>query len=140
YEWLRRLDANVHEYTADGTLMVQKLVRREGLISLWDMPDVKLYQSKGLPLAYTIPSSGSPVVIDAIAVVRGAPHEAEAQRFYEFVTTRESLAHAAQNYYRIPVRTDMDRNLLPAWMNEPFTRLPLDWDLLRKQGGDWLRY
>jgi iron(III) transport system substrate-binding protein len=28
YDWLRRLDANVHEYTADGTLLVQKLVRR----------------------------------------------------------------------------------------------------------------
>jgi spermidine/putrescine-binding protein len=42
YEWLRRLDANVHEYTADGTLMVQKLARREGLISLWDMPPAVL--------------------------------------------------------------------------------------------------
>ncbi len=31
YDWLRRLDANVHEYTADGTLLMQKLVRREGL-------------------------------------------------------------------------------------------------------------
>lgn len=140
YEWLRRLDANVHEYTADPTLMVQKLVRREGLISLWAMPDVKLYQSKGMPLAYTIPTSGTPVIIDAIAIVRGAPHEEEARRFYEFVTTPESLANAAQKYYRIPVRSDLDRKLLPPWMNEPFTRLPLDWDLLRKQGSDWLRY
>ena len=38
YEWLRKLDANVHEYTADGTLLMQKLARREGLVSLWDMP------------------------------------------------------------------------------------------------------
>jgi iron(III) transport system substrate-binding protein len=140
YDWLRRLDKNVHEYTADGTLMVQKLVRREGLISLWDMPDVKLYQGKGLPLAYTIPSSGTPVVTDAIAIVRGAPHEEEARRFYEFVTTPESLVHAAQNYSRIPARTDLDRKQLPAWMNESFTRMPLDWDLLRKHGNDWLRY
>jgi len=141
YEWLRRLDSSVHEYTADGTLMVQKLARREGLISLWDMPDVRLYQEKkGLPLAYTIPVSGTPVVIDGIAILRGAPHEEEARRFYEFVTTPESLTHAAQNYYRIPVRTDLDRKQLPAWMNEPFTRMPLDWDLLRKQGNDWLRY
>jgi len=29
---------------------------------------------------------------------------------------------------------------LPGWMNEPFTRLPLDWDLLRKNGSEWLRY
>ena len=97
-------------------------------------------EQKGLPVAYTIPTSGTPVVTDAIAIVRGAPHEEEARRFYEFVTTPESLAHAAQNYYRIPVRTDLDRKQLPAWMNESFTRLPLDWDLLRKQGNDWLRY
>lgn len=141
YDWLRRLDANVHEYTADGTLLMQKLARREGLISLWDLPDVRLFkEQKRLPLEYSIPTSGTPVVTDAIAIIRGAPHEEEARRFYEFVTTTESLIHAARDYYRIPVRTDVDRRQLPAWMNEQFTRLPLDWDLLRKQGNDWLRH
>ena len=141
YDWLRKLDANVHEYTADGTLLMQKLARREGLVSLWDMPDVRLFkEQKGFPVAYTVPASGTPVVTDGIAIIRGAPNEEEARRFYEFVTTPESLVYAAQRYYRIPVRTDLDRAQLPAWMNEPFTRLPLDWDLLRKAGGEWLRY
>jgi iron(III) transport system substrate-binding protein len=141
YDWLRRLDANVHEYTADGTLLMQKLARREGLISLYNMPDARLYQEqKKLPVAYVIPSSGTPVVIDAIAVVRGAPHEEEARRFYEFVTTPESLIHAAQAYYRIPARTDIDRAQLPAWMNEPFARMKIDWNLLRREGGEWLKY
>ncbi len=141
YDWLRKLDANVHEYTADGTLLMQKLARREGLITLWDMPDVRLYkEQKNLPVAYTVPASGTPVITDGIAIIRGAQNEEEARRFYEFVTTPESLAYAAQKYYRIPVRTDLDRSQLPPWMNEPFTRMPVDWDLLRKQGGDWLRY
>jgi ABC-type Fe3+ transport system, periplasmic component len=141
YDWLRRLDANVHEYTADGTLLMQKLARREGLISLWNMPDARLFQEqKKLPVAYTIPASGTPVIIDGIALVRGAPHEEEAKRFYEFVTTPESLIHAARNFYRIPARTDLDRSQLPAWMNEPFTRMPMDWELLRREGGEWLRY
>jgi iron(III) transport system substrate-binding protein len=141
YEWLRRLDANVHEYTADGTLLMQKLARREGLISLWDMPDVRLFkEQKGLPVAYSIPRSGTPVVTDGIAIIRGAPNEAEARRFYEFVTTPESLIHSAKTYYRIPVRTDIDRKQLPPWMTEPFTRMPLDWNLLRQQGNEWLRY
>ena len=140
YDWLRRLDENVHEYTADGTLLMQKLARREGLISLWNLPDVWLYKQRGLPLAYVIPASGTPVISDGIAVVRGAPNEAEAQRFYEFVTTPENLTLAAQTYYRVPVRTDIDRGALPAWMNEPFTRMPIDWELLRKEGGEWLRY
>ena len=141
YEWLRRLDANVHEYTADPTLLMQKLARREGLISLWDMPDAQLYQAqKGMPIAYRIPTSGTAVVTDGIAVIRGAPHADEARRFYEFVTTPESLIHAARTYNRIPTRTDLDRQQLPAWMNESFTRLPVDWDLLRKHSQDWLTY
>ncbi len=141
YDWLRKLDANVHEYTADGTLLMQKLARREGVITLWDMPDVRLYQEqKNLPVAYNLPTSGTPVITDGIAIIRGAPNEEEARRFYEFVTTPESLAYAAHKYYRIPVRTDLDRSSLPAWMNERFKRMPLDWVLLRKQGSEWLRY
>jgi iron(III) transport system substrate-binding protein len=141
YEWLRKLDANVHEYTADGTLLMQKLVRREGLITLWNLPDVWIYkQQKGYPIGYNFPTSGTPVITDGIAVVRGAPNEAEAKRFYEFVTTSEALVLAAKKYYRLPVRNDIDRSQLPAWMNEKVNAMPLDWDVLRKQSGEWLRY
>jgi iron(III) transport system substrate-binding protein len=141
YDWLRRLDANVHEYTADGTLLMQKLVRREGVITLWNMPDVWIYkEQKGFPIGYVFPASGTPVIVDGIAVIRGTPNEEEARRFYEFVTTPESLTLAAKKYYRIPVRTDIDRSQLPAWMNENVKEMPLDWDLLRRQSGEWLRY
>jgi iron(III) transport system substrate-binding protein len=141
YDWLRRLDANVHEYTADGTLLMQKLVRREGLISLWNLPDVWIYkEQKGFPVGYVFPAGGTPVITDGIAVVRGGPNEEEARRFYEFVTTPESLVLAAKKYYRIPVRNDLDRAQLPAWMNEPVNVMPVDWELLRKQSGDWLRF
>jgi iron(III) transport system substrate-binding protein len=142
YDWLRKLDANVHEYTADGTLLMQKLARGEGAITLWNMPDVVIYREKKnlKTIAYLIPKSGTPVITDGIAVVKGAPHEEEARRFYEFVNTPESLIYAAQTYFRIPTRTDLDRSQLPAWMNEPFTRMPMDWELLRKEGNEWLRY
>lgn len=141
YEWLRKLDANVHEYTADGTLLMQKLARREGLVSMWDLPDVRVFkEQKNLPVGYTLPKSGTPVVTDGIAIIRGAPNEADAKQFYEFVTTPESLIHAAHTYYRIPVRGDIDRKQLPAWMNEPFQRMDLDWDLLRQQGSEWMRF
>jgi len=141
FEWLRKLDANVHEYTADGTLLMQKLARREGLITLWDMPDVRLFkEEKNFPVDYVVPASGTPVIIDGIAIVRGAPNADEAQRFYEFVNTPESLNYAAHKFYRIPVRTDLDRSQLPSWMNVPFKRMDVDWDLLRTQGSEWLRY
>jgi iron(III) transport system substrate-binding protein len=141
YDWLRRLDANVHEYTVDGTLLMQKLVRREGLISLWNLPDVWIYkEQKRFPVGYVFPASGTPVITDGIAIVRGAPNEEEAKRFYEFVTTPESLVLAATKYYRIPARTDVDRSQLPSWMNEPVNEMQLDWDVLRKRTDEWLRY
>ena len=141
YDWLRRLDANVHEYTADGTLLMQKLVRREGLISLWNLPDVWIYkEQKGFPIGYAFAASGTPGITDGIAIVRGGPDAEEAKQFYEFVTTPESLVLAAKKYYRIPVRTDVDRAQLPVWMNARVNEMPLDWDLLRKQSGEWLRY
>jgi iron(III) transport system substrate-binding protein len=142
YDWLRKLDANVHEYTADGTLLMQKLARGEGAITLWNMPDVVINREKKnlKSIAYLIPRSGTPVITDGIAIVRGAPHEEEARRFYEFVNTPESLIYAAQTYYRIPTRTDLDRSQLPAWMNEPFTRMQMNWELLRTEGNEWMRY
>lgn len=141
YDWLRQLDANVHEYTADGTILMQKLVRREGLVTLWNLPDVWIYkEQKNFAIGYVFPRSGVPVITDGIAIVRGGPNQAEARRFYEFVNTPESLVLAAKKYYRIPVRTDLDRTQLPPWMNERVNEMPLDWDLLRKQSSDWLRY
>jgi iron(III) transport system substrate-binding protein len=142
YNWLRRLDANVKEYTADGTLLMEKLVRNEGSISLWNMPDVLLYRDqKGFQqLAYVTPASGTPVITDGIAIVRGAANEAEARRFYEFVTAPESLIYAARKYYRLPARTDLDRSQLPAWMQQPFKRVSLDWNLLRRESNNWIRY
>lgn len=141
YEWLKRLDANVKEYTVDGTLLMQKLVRREGLITLWNLPDVWIYkEQRGFPVGYVFPASGTPVITDGIAIVRGAPNEEDARRFYEFVNTPESLVLAAKKYYRVPVRNDLDRTQLPAWMNEPVNEMQIDWKVLRNQIDEWLRH
>ena len=43
-----------------------------------------------------LPASGTPVITDGIAIIRGGPNPDEARRFYEFVTTPESLAYGAQ--------------------------------------------
>src|SRR5689334_4876435 len=70
YDWLRKLDANGHEHTADGTLLMQKLARREGRSTRWDMPDVRLCrEEKSLPVAYNGPASGTPGIIDGIASI-----------------------------------------------------------------------
>src|SRR2546422_9750137 len=76
----RSLDAQTKEYVLSGQLLDQKIVRREGLVTIWDLPDVLLNKRDGLPLGYVFPRSGTPVIEDAIGVVkRSEEHTSELQ-------------------------------------------------------------
>ena len=144
FEWLRRLDANTKEYVLNPTLLYQKLGRQEGVITLWDMPDIATIQRRlGLPIDYVIPASGTPVLVDGIAVVRGTRQSDAARRYYEFVTTREAMVTAAERFMRIPARTDIDPEALPAWVREAreeIVPMQLDQALLEARLDEWMRY
>jgi iron(III) transport system substrate-binding protein len=142
YAWLRKLEANTKEYAADQTFLAQKLGHQEALLTLWNMPDIELRQKKdGYPLAYIIPKSGTPVLTDAIAIVKGTKHRKEAESFYEFVTTPESLAFAAKEFYRIPSRDDISKESLPEWMrNMNIPKMDMDWALVEAKSQEWMEY
>lgn len=142
YEWLKRLDANTKEYTTDGTLLVQKLARQEGQVSLWDLPDVAIAIYKNnLPLDFHVPASGTPVVVDGIAIVKNTKNLELAKKFYEFATNEESLVIAAKDFYHLPLRKDVDRTKLPEW----FAKLeikPMPFDQAKFKSGiqEWMLY
>jgi iron(III) transport system substrate-binding protein len=144
YAWLRRLDANTKEYALDPGVLYQKLGRQEGVISLYDMPDIASLEGRfHIPVTYVIPASGTPILVDAIAVVKGAKHPQLAEQFYEFVTTPEALETAAQKFYRIPARTDIPLDKLPPWVREAKTKItpmPLDRALLAQHLDEWMKY
>ena len=142
YQWLKKLDANTKDYVANLTILSQKLARREGLITLWNMPDIELQRATyHYPLAYVIPKSGTPLVTDGIAVLAGAKNVQAAQDFYEFVTNRESLILAAHQYYRIPCRKDIGPGELPEWLNRnPVRPMAVDWKLLEEKSNEWMSH
>jgi iron(III) transport system substrate-binding protein len=138
YEWLRRLDAQTKEYTLNPALLYQKLERQEGDITLWDMPDMAMLQERGT-LRYVIPAGGTPLIVDAIAIVRGTPTADAAKKYYEFVTTPEALVAAANRFYRIPARTDVPPEQLPQWIRDSRARLtPMPVDHARLD--EWMTY
>jgi len=143
FEWLRRLDAQTKEYTPNPTIMYQKLGRQEGLISLYNMPDIAtLEQRTKFPVRYVIPKSGTPILVDAIALVQGAPHLDIGKRYYEFVTSPEALLVAADSFVRIPARGDLPEARLPAWIREAKPQLvpmPLDRQLMADSLDHWMR-
>jgi iron(III) transport system substrate-binding protein len=144
YEWLLRLDAQTKEYVLNPTLLYQKLARREGLVTLWNMPDIEILRATtDFPIAYVLPESGTPVVVDAIAVVRGSAVPELAGRFIEFVGSEESLRAAAERFFRIPARQDIPLESLPVWLREALPRIKpmeLDEEFIRKGTPEWLRH
>lgn len=144
YDWLLRLDAHTREYVLNPTLLYQKLARREGLITLWNMPDIEILRATtDFPIDYVLPEDGSPIVIDAIAIVAGTGEPEMARRFVDFVGTEESLRIAAERFFRIPVRTDVDLSAMPEWLREALPRIrpmPLDREFIRERAPEWLRH
>lgn len=144
YEWLRKLDANTREYTLNPTILYQKLGRQEGVITLWDMPDIAtLKQRLNIPVDYVIPSSGTPLLVDGIAIVRGTEHPAEAKLYYEFVSTPEILKEAAERFLRIPARTDIPQSDLPQWIQEANRKIKpmrVDRKVMADSLNAWMKY
>ena len=78
--WLRRLDGQTKAYALNPAILDAKLARGEGLVTLWDLPDILIGRSKGLPFGYAFPRSGTVVIDDAIALVRGSRHRQGGRR------------------------------------------------------------
>ena len=144
YDWLLRLDANTKEYTLNPTILYQKLGRQEGVVTLYNMPDMAtLQQRTKIPVKWVVPASGTPVLVEGLAIVKGARHPDLAKRFYEFVTTQEALRTAANDFLRIPARTDLPSDSLPSWIREArstMKTMPVNRQLLADSLDVWMRY
>lgn len=141
WEWLRKLDANTSDYAADPTQMYGKLGGNNQAVTLWNMPDIILQKEKNnYPFGYVFPQSGTVVLTDGIAIVKGTKNLELAKEFYEFVTSPENLLIQAEKYHRIPARTDLPKEKLPKWISEAdYTALDLDWDLIAEREAEWMK-
>lgn len=142
FEWLRQLDAQTREYIQNPALMMQKLIRGEGLVTVWELTDMLLQQQRGNPLDFKFPTSGTPVIVDSIGLVAGAPHPKVAKAYIDFVGSREAQELAARTALRLPARNDLPAEKLPEWAREVMRELvpaELDWQLIEQNGDDWMR-
>lgn len=141
--WLRRLDGQTRTYALSPALLDAKLARQEGLVTLWDLPDILIARSKGMPFGYVFPRSGTVVIDDAIALVRGARHPEAARTFIEFAGSVDGQLLAAEGVFRLPARHDLPADRVPAWVAEVEASMvvePMDWALLTREGSTWMGY
>lgn len=115
WDWLRQLDGQTKEYVTTPALMIEKLARREGLVTVWELTDMLWQHQRGRPLAFRFPASGTPVIDDSIGLVAGAAHAEAAKVFIDWVGSPEAVELAAREAFRLPTRTDIPAEQLPEW-------------------------
>ena len=141
--WLRRLDGQTKAYTLNPAILDARLARAEGLVTLWDLPDILIGRAQGLPFDYVFPRSGTVVIDDAIGLVRGSRHPEAAQAFIDYVGSEAAQLLAAEKVFRLPVRRDLPPDRVPAWVAEVEREMvitPMDWELLSREGAGWMGY
>ena len=141
--WLRRLDGQTKAYALNPAILDARLARAEGLVTLWDLPDILISRGKGMPFDYVFPRSGTVVIVDAIGLVRGSRHPDAARAFIDFVGSEEGQLLAATKVYRLPARRDLPPDRLPAWVSEVEREMivaDVDWDRLARDGAAWMGY
>ncbi len=139
--WLGRLDGQTKEYVPNPALLMEKMNRREGLLTVWELTDMLWQAKRGAPLGYRFPTSGTPVIDDSIGLVKGAKHPAEAKLFIEWVGSRPAQELAAREAFRLPARTDLPAESLPEWARQVLKDLvpaEVDWDMVGKNSQDWM--
>jgi iron(III) transport system substrate-binding protein len=140
-DWLRRLDGQTKEYVQNPALLFTKLTRREGLVTVWELTDMFWQRQRGVPIAYNFPSSGTPVIADAVGVVAHAKHPQQAAAFVDWLGTIEAQRLAAEKAYRLPARTDLPREQLPQWAQDVLAQMkPAVYDraLVAAHGAEWM--
>jgi iron(III) transport system substrate-binding protein len=142
-QWLRRLDAQTVAYTLNPAVLDEKLARQEGLVTLWDLPDILISQGKGMPFGYTFPTSGRGVIDFAMGGVGGARHADSAKVFIDYVGSRDAVALTAAKVFRLPARHDLPPEMVPAWVTDVESKMvvaPMDWGQLAREGSAWMSY
>ncbi len=114
--WCRALAEN-KPFLVDGNSVVVKLVGKgEALVGITDSDDIAGGQQEGLPIAPAPMNADTLLIPNTVAVVRGAPHAAAAQKLFEYLqrpqVLRRLIAGSSLEDDSILPRTD---TLRPDW-------------------------
>lgn len=140
-QWLSAFNDNVAAYYADGGTMYNDINSKDGGLSMFVLP----YIADGIynlsyPWAVIPTKSGVINIIDSIAAVKNSPNPEGAQKFMEWVGSKENMVILAQKFNRMPT----DPAALaesPQWMKDfTMVSMDIDWALISQKSGEWVQY
>ena len=104
FDYVAKLNGNVREYTKGANGSIPLVAQGEAIVGVaWGHDTIKQKLQGSLPITVVFPKETG-FEIGAASILKGAPNQANAQKFIDFLLSPEAGKINAENGYRYPVR------------------------------------
>jgi len=93
FDYLKKLNANISQYTKSGSAPVKAAARGETTIGIVFMHDAVAMQVDGFPVKAVAPCEGTGYEIGSMSIVKGARNLAAAKVWYDWALSAEAQSH-----------------------------------------------
>jgi iron(III) transport system substrate-binding protein len=140
WAFLKEVDANTKQYFSSGSLLFQAIGRKEAAIGFAVLSEVIDNKIKNkMPLEIINAKSGSPIITDGIALIKGAKNPNAAIAFLDFAGSAKIQSLLANTFNRMPTHPAA---LLtsPKWMADTNLKaMNVDWGALAAKQSAWMQ-
>jgi len=88
FEYMKKLHANISQYTRSGTGPIKAAARGETTVSISFVHDAPGEKMQGFPIETVTPADGTGAEIGSMSIIKGARNLEAAKKFYEWALTR----------------------------------------------------
>ena len=93
YDYLKKLNANISQYTKSGSAPVKAAARGETTIGIVFMHDAVAMEVDGFPIKPVAPCEGTGYEIGSMSIIKGARNLANAKAWYDWALSAEAQSH-----------------------------------------------
>ena len=129
WDYLKRFNANVSQYTRSGIGPTQLVGRGEVGVGILFAHDILGSIDRGFPMEMSLPQEGSGYDLFCSVMLKGAPEPAEARRFIDWACTPESVELlAASEYFDVPTNPKAKvHDLVKPYATAKLINFDFDW-------------
>lgn len=141
WDYLRAVDKNVKAYYPDSNLMFQGIAKGEATVGFWTLDGItQNINDNSMPFTVVPPESGAVVISDGVAIIKDCQNLENAQKFMEYVASKEVQTRLANEFDRMPTNQDALANS-PEWMTTfEFKTMDTNWATLTDKQSEWMQY
>jgi iron(III) transport system substrate-binding protein len=129
WEYLKRFNANVAQYTRSGIGPTQLVGRGEVGVGILFAHDILGSIDKGFPIEMSLPEEGTGYDLFCVVLLKGAPEPDAAKRFVDWSLTPESVELlAASEYFDVPTNPKAKvHDLVRPYQNAKMINFDFSW-------------